>query len=318
MKSPVRLMKIKTTGLQRVGKVLLWSLVAFLILKGVASLLDNRSQEDLQQTIDDYRTAAEQRETVSAGAAAFAENFVYEYYSFDGRSNQDYTERVGRYLAGALSIPKPMGSGVLAEVLSAKTTKISFAFSDEKRMDVDVSAKVRYSSTGDATLSGSAILASDKDLNLRIPVAWQDGKYAVDAMPLFIPPDDAAEIARTPGYSGTEVTLKEKEEMRQMLTSFFKTYCEGSDQEVSYYISPNSEIRHGLNGVVAFSSLKWLTVYYLEAENEYLANVSISVIDNGQELSQEMYLTLIKQGSKYFVDNITARAAATAAGNGGN
>ena len=96
MKSPVRLMKIKTTGLQRIGKVVLWALVVFLLLKGVASILDNKSQEELQQTIDAYRTAAEQRETVRAGAAAFAENFVYEYYSFDGRSNQDYTARVGK------------------------------------------------------------------------------------------------------------------------------------------------------------------------------------------------------------------------------
>jgi len=331
MKSPERLMKIKTTSLQRIGKVVLWVLVVLLLLKGVASILENRGQDELQHTIDNYRTAAEQRETVRAGAAAFAENFVYEYYSFDGSSNQDYTARVGKYLAESMAIPKPMGSGVSAAVLSAKTTKISFV--DDTRMDVDVSVKARYGGSGDAALSGisgsdeisdgtalsdSTVNTSAKDINIQVPVVWHDGKYAVDAMPLLIPAEDSAVTARAPGYSGTEVSMKEKEEIKQMLESFLKTYCEGSDQEVSYYLTPDSEIRHGLNGVVTFHTLKWITAYYLEAENEYLANASITVKDNCQELSQEMYLTLIKEGSKYYIQNIAARAAIITTENGGN
>lgn len=316
MKSPERLMRIKTTGLRRIGKVLLWTLVVFLIFKGVGSILDNRGQDELTKVIEDYRSAVEQREAMRSGAASFAENFVYDYYSFDGRSNQNYIQRVGKYLASSMTIPKPMGSGVSVTVLSAKTTKISFEA--DTRMDVDVSVKVRYSGSEDVTLSGSAISIEDKDLNIRVPVAWKNEKYAVDAMPLLVPAEDAAEVARAPGYSGTEVSTKEKEEIKQMVESFFKTYCEGSDQEVSYYLTSDSEIKHGLNGAVAFSNLKWVTAYYLETENEYLAGASITVKDNGQDISQEMYLTLIKQGSKYYIQKISARAGMSEMENGGN
>ena len=209
-----------------------------------------------------------------------------------------------------------MGNGASAEVLSAKATRIGFA--DETRMDVDVSVKVRYGSSGETEPSDSTIVTKNKDLNIRVPVVWQDGKYAVDAMPLLIPGEDAADVSMAQGYSGTEVSMKEKEEIKQMLESFFKTYCEGSDQDVSYYLTADSEITHGLNGVVTFSNLKWVSAYYLEVENEYLANASIKINDNGREISQEMYLTLIKQANKYYIKTISVRPGETEIGGNNN
>ncbi|MDD4564944.1 MAG: conjugal transfer protein [Eubacteriales bacterium] len=304
MKGHERLMTIKTTGLRTVGKVLLWVLVIFLLFRGVVSILDNKSQGDLTKIIDDYKYAAEQREAARSGAAAFAENFIYEYYSFDGRSNSDYADRISRYLADTLNIPKPMGGGAATEVLSAKTVKINILESDDK-MDVDVSVKVRYSAVN---VSEGAI--SDKDINIRVPVAYKDGKYAVDAMPLFIPAEDAADIARATEYSGTGVSQKEEKEIKQILESFFKTYYEGSDQEVTYYLSDQSEIDHGLNGVVIFSGVKRISAYYLEGSDEYdeyLVNAVVSVADNGQAIDQEMYLYLTKTESKYYINEITTR-----------
>ncbi|MDF3003238.1 MAG: hypothetical protein K0Q48_3357, partial [Bacillota bacterium] len=153
MKSPIRLMTIKSTGLRNVGKVFLWVVLAFLLFKGVAGILDNRGQEDILKTIDEYRIAAEQREAARSGAAAFAENFIYEYYTFDGKYNTGYDERVAPYLAGSMNIAKPMGNGAETNVLSAKTTKISFV--SENRMDIDVSAKIQYTLDGANTSDGA-------------------------------------------------------------------------------------------------------------------------------------------------------------------
>ena len=301
MKSPERLMQITTTGLRKVGKVLLWVLVCFLLLKGALGILDNKSQDELVKTIDGYKTAAEQRDAARSGAAAFAENFVYEYYSFDGHTNSEYADKLSRYLAKSMDIAKPVGSGTATEVLSAKTVKISFA--SEDRLDVDVSTKVRY--TGDVNSSGGAI--SDKDLNIRVPVAYKDGKYAVDAMPIFIPNEDAADIEGAEGYGGTEVSQNEEKEIKQVLESFLKTYYEGSDQEVSYYVSDKSKIDHGLSGAFTFNGVKRISAYYLKGSNEYLVDAAVSVIDGGQEIEQDMYIYLTKGDSKYFINEITTR-----------
>lgn len=301
MKSPERLMTIKTTGLRRVGKVLLWVLVSFLLIKGVVSILDNRDQDEILRTIDEYRSAAEQREVARAGAAAFAENFVFEYYSFDGQLNNDYAARIGRYLASTVNISRPMGTNTATEVLSAKTTKISFV--DEDRMGIDVSAKVRYTAIGNIT--GGAI--EDKDLNLHVPVAYKDGKYAVDAAPIFIPQEDAADVEGAQAYSGTEVSQAEKQELRKVLESFLVTYYEGNDQEVSYYISKDSPIKHGLNGSFAFGGVKRMSAYNLEQQGKYLVDTAVTVSDNGQEIEQHLYIYLSKEGDKIYIDEITAR-----------
>jgi len=301
MESPKRLMKIKKTGLRKIGKILLWTLVIFLIIKGAASILDNRSQDELEKTIDEYRSAAEQREAARSGAAAFAENFVYEYYSFDGQAGTEYVSRIGKYLAGSVNISKPIGNSAAAEVMSAKATKISFR--SETRMDVDVSAKVRYTATENTT--GGAL--PSKDLFIRVPVAYKDGKYAVDATPIFIPKEDAADVAGAEGYTGTEVSQEEKQELRQMLESFLKTYYEGSDQDVSYYVSKTSTIKHGLDGAVSYSGIKRMSAFYLDGEGKYLVNAAVSVLDNGQEIEQDMYLYLSKEGEKIYIDEITTR-----------
>ena len=291
-------MQIKTTGLRKVGKVLLWVLVGFLLLKGALGILDNKSQGELTKTIDDYRTAAEQRETARSGAAAFAANFIYEYYTFDGQANSDYADRARKYLAGSLELQKPAGSGIATEVLSANAVKISFA--SENRMDVDVSVKVRYTSLTDGAIQS-------KNLKIRVPVGYKDGRYAVDAFPMFIPDEDAADIMQAEGYSGTEVSQAEKEEIKKVLESFLKTYYEGNDQEVSYYVSDRSKIEHGLNGAVTFSKLNTISAYYLAESKEYLVNATLTVNDSGEEIRQSMYLYLTKGEKKYYVNKISTR-----------
>lgn len=301
MKSPERLMTIKTTQLRKIGKVLLWTLVIFLLFKGVVSILDNKSQDEMLKAIDDYRSSAEQRETMRSGAAAFAENFVYEYYSFEGQQNTAYTDQLGKYLAGSVNISKPMGNSAATEVLSAKTMKLSFV--GETRMDVDVSAKVRYTATENT--SGEAI--NDKDLIVRVPVAYKDGKYAVDAAPLFIPKEDAADVKGAESYTGTEASQEEKQELRQVLESFLKTYYEGSDQDVSYYVSRDSTVRHGLCGAFTYGGIKRMSAYDLDQNGKYLANVAVTVTDNGQEIEQDMYIYLSKEGGKIYIDEISTR-----------
>lgn len=301
MKSPERLMTIKTTGLRKIGKVILWTFVIFLLFRGVVSILDNKSQDEMMKAIDDYRSAAEQREAARSGAAAFAENFVYEYYSFDEQQNTEYTNRIGKYLAGAVNISAPVGNSAAMEVLSAKTTKISFA--SDKRMDVDVSAKVRYTAVSDTT--GGAI--QDKDLLVRVPVAYKDGRYAVDAAPIFIPEEDAAVVEGAEVYTGTEASQGEKQELRQVLESFLKTYYEGSDQDVSYYVSENSTVKHGLDGAFIYEGIKRMSAYSLEENGKSLANVAVTVNDNGMEIEQDMYIYLSKKDGKTYIDQIVTR-----------
>ena len=301
MKSPERLMTIKTTGLRKIGKVILWTFVIFLLFKGVVSILDNKSQAQMLKAIDDYRSAAEQREAARSGAAAFAENFVYEYYSFDGRQNTEYANRIGTYLASAVNISAPVGNSAAMEVLSTKTTKIGFV--GETRMDVDVSAKVRYIAAADT--SGGAI--QDKDLLIRVPVAYKDGRYAIDAAPLFIPKEDAAVVEGAKVYTGTEASQVQKQELRQVLESFLKTYYEGSDQDVSYYVSENSTVKHGLDGAFTYGGIKRMSAYLLEENGKYLANVAVTVTDNGIEIEQDMYIYLSKESGKIYIDEISTR-----------
>ncbi|MDF3003067.1 MAG: Conjugative transposon protein TcpC, partial [Bacillota bacterium] len=132
------------------------------------------------------------------------------------------------------------------------------------------------------------------------------GRFAVDASPIFVPQEDAADVEGTEAYNGLEVSQQEKAELSQVLESFLKTYYGGSDQEVSYYVSEDSSIKHGLKADFTFTSLKRMTAY-TEDTGKYLVNAVVSVNDNGQEIEQNMYIYLSKAGDKIYIEQITTR-----------
>lgn len=302
----MKIQKIKTTGLRTAGKIILWALVIFLILCGTKSILSASNEDQLKEIIRDYQESTQLREETRTGATAFAESFIYEYYTYTGQLNSDYAERVGAYFASGVDIKNVNATATAAETVSAQTVNISFI--SDTQMDVDIWAKVKYTSL----MGESAGKITEQDVYLRVPVIAENmklgkgGNYAVGSLPMIIPSYEKAKVENFKGYPGTEIPKESKDEIKIVLESFFKAYYEGTDSEVSYYVTDSSNIKKSLSGMFVFHRIEQMSIVQDKSisTSEYLAEVDLTVLDHGQPIAQRMFLTIEKVKKKYYIKKI--------------
>lgn len=294
--------KIETIGIRLVGKVILWLLVLFLIICGVRSILSASSEEQLMGMVENYSETMDRREALLTGATTFAENYVTEYYTYSGQFNTDYVNRVSKFTAKNLTVKDHTAGKTAAKVLSCKAYHVGFV--NDKQLDIDLTTKVQYTSLEDNSVSTS-------ELSLRIPVSIDEaGAFAVTSTPLIIPAKEMSEELKVEStYEGTTVSSNEKSEIQTVLESFFKTYCEGTDNEVEYYVSEDCNVRQSLQGVVSFQKIEMVSVVVAEGqENLYYADVTFSVLDRGEPFEIRTFLHLTKEGSRYYISQMLTRA----------
>lgn len=300
----MKLMKIKTTGLRKIGKVTLWVLVVFLILCGIKTVLSQSSEGKLQSMLSKSQTSAQLREKTKIGATAFAESFIYDYYTFSGQLNSNYSDRVKSYLAKGLEVKNPSAGETAAETISARTINVKFDSKDVTRLDVDILAKIKYTQL----MGEKAGTNSESNIYIRVPVATQNGdRFAIESLPMIIPSYDKAAAENAEGYSIAEVDRDTKDEIQVVLESFFKAYYEGTDNEVSYYVSGDSNIKKSLAGLITFNKIDQISVVMDEQNGGYLSDVLLTVTDHGQPLQQRLFLKLEKEKGKYYIQKISTR-----------
>lgn len=293
--------RIRSTWPRRVGKIVLWAILILILVRGVSSLLSGSRVARQQESLEQYIAAAELRETTRAGAAAFAENFIRDYYTFTGITGTDYKERVGNYLAKSLDIRDPMAGICKTEVIVANAVSVNFSEVDQ--LNVDVNVKVHYTPIGEQTIA-----TADKNFTIRVPIVVKKNAYAVDALPQYVSMQEAADISKADAYTGSEVDSKEKEKVKVFLDNFLRVYYTGNSSELAYYLTPEFNQSQGIKGVVEFDRIKNLAVYYLVDTKEYLIDVSIIVLDNGQQIEQHLILSaVLKDDEKYYMKSIQTR-----------
>ncbi len=175
----MKLNKIKSTTPKKVAAILLWIVVIFLLIKGVQSILSMGQAQQVRTMVQSNKQQIEQTYQKQVGAAAFAEGFVWEYYTFSGKPGDDYNTRIKKYLSNQVEI-KPLRANVSTmEVIKARASEVIFSAGDY--VDVDVVAKIRYT-----PLSSDAAI-SEKDICLRVPIFYTDGQFVVYDLPVIIP-----------------------------------------------------------------------------------------------------------------------------------
>lgn len=303
----MKINRIKTTYLRNFGKILLWILVIFLLFCGVKSILSQGEDDVLENMISDYQSESKIIEQTKIGGSAFAESFVYEYFTYNGQLNSDYLDRVNRYVASGVDIKNPNSGVTEAEAISAQTINVHFI--NEKQMDIDILSKIRYTALGGASPGE----VSEQDIYLRVPVIAENvkkgkgGNYAIGSLPMIIPSNEKAEARSISGYAGTEVNKDYKDELKVVLESFFKTYYEGTESEISYYVSEGANIKNSLASAFIFEKINQISATTDEKTGEVLVETKISIIDHGQPIDQRLFLRVEEIKDKFYIKMISTR-----------
>ncbi len=291
---------IKTDRIMKIGRIILWAVILFLLVRGIASILAPKDVVKLEQIVTEYRADSTQREAVQIGAAAFAEDFAYEYYTFSGKFNSDYEQRVKRYLAKNLDIKSPVAGIYQTSVILSSAKEITYE--SEVDFDVDLHLQVVYM----PLIEGGE--KSQKDIYIRVPITTdKKGNYAVTSLPIYIPQVKAAKISSVDTYKGVQVENKEVKKIKETLESFFTAYYDGTSNEISYYLTPDSNIKEVAAGMVNFEKLDYATVSKDEVTNEYLVDTTLTVLDNNQPMKQRLFLRAVYSKKHYYIKSINTR-----------
>lgn len=292
--------RIHTDCLMKIGRIVLWVVVLFLLLKGAVSIFAPSSESRLENIVTDYQQGAQLRERNQIQAAAFAESFAYEYYTFSGKMNSDFESRVAGYLAKNLELKAPVAGQVATKVKLSTATEIHYL--SDLEMDVDVHLAVSYIPFTDGSI------ATQKNIYLRVPVTTnKKGGYAVASLPAYIPEIKAAAIDPVQSYSGEQVPTKQVQSIKETLNSFFTAYYEGTKTELSYYLSSGSNVSAGIGGTVSYKKIDYISAYRDQETKEYLVDATITVLDQLQPMQQRLFLRLQAAKGRYYIKDINTR-----------
>ncbi len=288
----IHVQKLSGFSIRKIGMILVWIILIFIFLRGIIAIFTSVSPSEQKRTFDEYINTLNLEENLKGEASTFAENFVKNYFTYDGKNKDNYDSRMANFTATGLIITAPEDVETTVNYISS--TSVNFL--SEEAVDVDVIVEVKYSD-------------NIKLFKITVPIEIDsNGKMAVVNYPQFIPNEDKSEeiSAYQKTLPGRDINKDELSEIQTNLESFFKTYFEGNDNELSYYVTKSFPYKQGLRGLIQFNSITALRVSFDENNDRFYAVANLEIVDNGRHLEQVCYLELIET-DRFYIDNISTR-----------
>lgn len=294
--------RIKTVWPQRILKIILWSLVAFLVLRGVGSIMKPDTASEAQKIIASYKQQSSSDEKIKNEASAFAELFAREYFSY--RLDQvEYSTRLSKYT----SLENIGTFKNRCEVSSARAYKAEVISADHISVDVTAQVKgyienqvqVAPVATGTAT-TATEYTPQDLEYYIRVSVCVNNGNYTIDRYPVFIPAPIKAQANKIK-LPGDDVKSDEMASITTSIENFLKTYCTCSTSELAYYLKD-------VKKDALFKQVEYNRITLLEAkkkDSKYYVNVEYEVTDpvSKQTYKQSLMAQLVYKDNRYLIEN---------------
>ena len=292
--------KIKTVMFQSIGRVILWTLIIFLFLRGVGTLFVSSETGEAQRLINQFIDEKGYKERVELEAASFAEGFAIEYFTYE--RGGDYEERLLRYLPSSISLGSP-GHG---KIRALNSRGYSVEWFSGNQLNVSVAVKVLYEIQLQEN-NETKTQSKEDEVYIVVPVMELEGKYIVEDHPSIVPAPTKAEVS-TIFYSGAGPDSAVVNEIKEVLESFFKTYYSGSPGEISYYMHENKRVS-GLEGRYQLNRLENVRVYDIGIQDEHLVIAELTITDSmsGILYKQGYHIQLIKVNNRYYIKDFSVR-----------
>lgn len=272
--------RLLRTALRRI----VWLLLAWVAVRGVVSLIPAAPAAARGNPAATTSAPDPQAEATRTFAVLFAQ----DYLTWNAKDVPDHAARLRPYLASGLDEHagwNPSGARD-QQALGA------WAMSESKVRDGRylVNVAVRISQPGPPRI--------DRTLYLSVPVYVSGRGLTIFDLPAFIPGPDRVDPQ---GQSYGDPVSDPAPEIRTLAEGFLKAYVDGTDTELSYFVTPGVRLP-GLHGLVHWRSLDELKVY--RNGNDILAVAAAALQDpqSGSTLHQHFVLKLDKQDRWYVKD----------------
>ena len=298
----------KNTGM-KVLRCVLWIMLTFIFLKGAWQIVKPDQVSEVNSIISRFKE--EQRRTGDSPeeVQSFAQDFVREYLSYSNRGSADFKERIRPYVTKRILDQAESIYGFRNQAKAVYVNAYRKELYAENQWDVYVSAEIEYEVENPETKEKETIT---EKANVKVPVVFSPGSgYCVESLPLFVQDYRLAD-----NYNPSEIKVDSEistETIQPSIQTFLEAYYSQEQQMINYLLSPdaNKEKFIGMSKRFEFISITSLKAY-APAGEDTLCVVKIKVRDtvNGEELSQELNLTVIQDKEKVYIKDINPRVVA--------
>ncbi len=303
---------LKKNSLRKVLRYIFWALLLFFFIKGILVSLRPDQTKEVTEIIKTFRQEFSNYKDQDSEVMGFAQNFCKEYLTYEVRNQEDYLNRLSKYVTQdflrTADIVDLKGN---AKVIYAEAYRKEIY--SESQIDVYVLAEIEYRIPQIAA-DGSTYQDEIKkeEVQIKVPVYIAGKNYIVEDLPLYVNDDIKIANYKADNYESNELTSDTiKDGVEKSLNSFFKAYYEEEQNVINYYLTKDAVISdfQGLEGRMKFDDIDTLRVFQKEGDEYITCIAKIRIIDgvNGVKVSQQFNLTLKKDGDKYYIKKMNTK-----------
>lgn len=311
----------KTVLRKKMIKGTFWTTFALLLFLSVVAIVrvgnagaDAAEEKPIEEVKKNENVA------LGVGAQSFAENFVSEYFNWENTDEEikKRAERLQPYLAKGLDEQAGLAFDGM-EWNSILSNSQVWNVEEKAENTALITLRVQHTLKKSTPPDAKAVEQAKKDKKplpkakeeksepyekyIVVPVKTDGSSYVVHKVPYFVPPAKKPEITSDTSISeeGKIQDSKLQDEMTSGLTTFFKVYTTGTEEELSYY-TKSDEIK-AMTGITTFKEVKDTIIKQGDGKNEYRVHATVIFEDN-QSKAQVIYpyeLTLVKEENRLFV-----------------
>ncbi len=308
-KDKEELYQMRKNTFYRILRAVFWALILLIFIRGVIAAIRPDPTVEVNKTIEEFKVELLKYREQNNEILAFAENFMFDYMSYEVGKEEEYKERIKKYADKKI---------YNAEFDFENSAKVIFANAYKKeqyadnQFDVYTLVEIEYSKkviSEDNTQVDDQVIKNI--ITVKVPVAVKDNRYIVEDTPLFI--NDNVKIKdynEEEVISGQELPAIDKEKLNKVLFDFFTAYYEGNQNVIDYFLTPETDNNDfiGLEGKRKFVEITASRYYQLENNKKILGIISFVVKDvNDVEITQNLNIVLEYKNEQYYIRDLNAR-----------
>lgn len=300
--------KLITFDQMKLLRVVIWSLIVILFIRGAVSLFKPNDAEALLNENKLFVERMEKELGLEAKLFSYAEEFTRDYFTRYPLKSDDFKNRMMKFTSEQLA--NDMNNSSYSEIINASA--FSFEKYSDNQYNVLVSAKIKQFVV---KAGQEKVEASKKQYDTAIVTEYievpiyvdSNNNMVVENIPAIIAAPEKAQF-KTMEYSGTqEGDQAVVQKINDGLAEFFKAYYSGEQTQLDFFLEKEGSIR-SVNSPSEFKGINNTSIFKLN-EKEHLVTIELTIKSFGNEFKQRFNVRLIKNADKYLVKTLDTRVS---------
>ncbi|WIY59031.1 conjugal transfer protein [Bacillus arachidis] len=283
-----------------IGKWAFWVLFSWMLIVSVTTVIKGKTETKANASTIPKQVTQKPNLATRPEAIEFARGFVKEYFTWqrgeEGQKNR--AERLKPYVIQTLDSQVGLDTSSLqwdSTFLYATILKVD----ETKEKEANVIFKVKYK-LHRMKPDNSGEEVKEVLQQISVPVQSDEKAFVVNGFPQIVKVAEKAQIKEEESEREEVKDVSMKEEIREFLPTFFKSYTTSTQKELAYVLD-NPKVK-GLEGAMKFEKVNSSKVYPVKTKGTYEVQTEVLLIDAHSETKMKTVYTLfVKKDGKQFV-----------------